>query len=66
MGDSEIRISPKQAKIFAYVIYRDIAAYVESHQGEYQKFTQTKEDTFNDEGTGTHRPKRGKQKANRE
>ena len=64
MVDNEIRISPEQARIFAYAIYRDIAAYVESHQEEYQKFTSTKEDAFNDKSTVTHRPKRGKQKAN--
>ena len=63
MGDNEIRISPEQARTFAYAIYRDIAAYVESHQEEYQKFT-SKEDAFNDKDTATHRPKRGKQKAN--
>lgn len=66
MGDNEIRISPEQARTFAYAIYRDIAAYVESHQEEYQKFTSTEEDAFNDKGMATHRPKRGKQKTNRE
>ena len=58
MGDNEIRISPGQARVFAYAIYRDIAAYVESHQEEYQKFTSIKEDVFNDnKSTATHRPK---------
>ena len=66
MADNEIRISPEQARIFAYAIYRDIAAYVESHQKEYQKFISTEEDAFNDKSSATHRPKRGKQKANRE
>ena len=58
MGDSEIRISPEQARIFAYAIYRDIAAYVESHQEEYQKYLLTEEDVLNAQGKAAHRPKR--------
>ena len=38
MADKEIKISQERARMFAYVIYRDIAAYIESHQEEYQKF----------------------------
>lgn len=38
MADKEIKISRERARMFAYVIYRDIAAYIESHQEEYQKF----------------------------
>ena len=63
MADNKIKISRERARMFAYVIYRDIAAYIESHQEEYQKFL-LEEDAFNDKGTATHRPKRGRQKTN--
>lgn len=65
MGDSEIRISPEQARILAYAIYRDIAAYVESHQEEYQKFVSTEEDILNGKGKAAHRPKRNGQETDR-
>ena len=45
MADSEIKISREQARIFAYAIYRDIAAYVASHQEEYQKFIKSEDDS---------------------
>ena len=63
MADNKIKISRERARMFAYVIYRDIAAYIESHQEEHQKFL-LEEDAFNDKGTATHRPKRGRQKTN--
>lgn len=59
MADSEVKISREQARIFAYAIYRDIAAYVASHQEEYRKFTET-EDGSDGKDTAAHRPKRGK------
>ena len=65
MADNELKISREQARMFAYAIYRDIAAYVESHQEEYQKFINTKEDTLDGEDTATHRPQRGRKKADR-
>ena len=65
MADNEIKISPERARMFAYVIYRDIAAYIESHQEEYQQFLLEEEDIFNGKDTATHRPKRGRQKADR-
>lgn len=64
MADNEIKISPERARMFAYVIYRDIATYIKSHQEEYQQFLLKEEDTFNGENTATHRPKRGGQKTN--
>lgn len=32
MADSNIKISRERARMFAYAIYRDIAAYIKSHQ----------------------------------
>lgn len=66
MGENEIKISPERARMFARVIYRDIAPYIESHQEEYQQFTLEEEDSFNGKDTATHRPKRAKRKANRQ
>lgn len=63
MADSEVKISREQARIFAYAIYRDIAAYVVSHQEEYQKFIKS-EDGSDGKNTTAHRPKRGRRKAN--
>lgn len=59
MADSEVKISREQARIFAYAIYRDIAAYVASHQEDYRKFTET-EDGSDGKDTAAHRPKRGR------
>ena len=56
MADKEIKISRERARMFAYVIYRDIAAYIESHQEEYQKFI-LEEEALNGKDTTTHRPK---------
>lgn len=64
MADNEIKISPRQARVFAYAIYRDVAAYVESHQEEYQEFL-LKEETLNGENKATYRPKRGRRKTDR-
>lgn len=58
-----MKISREQARMFAYAIYRDIAAYIESHQEEYRVFIE-KEDIKNAEDSATHRPQRGKSKAN--
>ena len=38
MAQNEIQISSDQAKIFARRIYRDVAAYIQSHQQEYHEF----------------------------
>lgn len=65
MADNEVKISREQARMFAYAIYRDIAAYVESHQEEYQKFINAKEDDLYAHDTTTHRPQRGEPKADR-
>lgn len=65
MADNEMKISREQARMFAYAIYRDIAAYVESHQEEYQNFINTEEDNLNGKDTATHRPQRGESKADR-
>lgn len=65
MADKEIKISRERARMFAYVIYRDVAAYIESHQEEYQKFL-LEEDALNGKDTTTHRPKRRNRKANGE
>lgn len=64
MADNEMKISREQARMFAYAIYRDIAAYVESHQEEYQKFINTEEDNYNAKDTATHRPQGGRSKTN--
>lgn len=65
MADKEIKISRERARMFAYVIYRDVAAYIESHQEEYPKFL-LEEDALYGKDTTTHRSKRRSQKANRE
>ena len=65
MADSNIKISRERARMFAYAIYRDIAAYIKSHQEEYQKFL-LEEDTLNGKDKVAHRPKRHSRKANRE
>ena len=44
MADRMGKISREQARIFAYAIYRDIAAYVGAHQEEYQEFLKTEEE----------------------
>lgn len=54
MADSEIKIRPEYARIFAYAIHRDITAYIESHQEEYQKFLLMEEETHNGKDTATH------------
>lgn len=65
MADNELKISREQARMFAYAIYRDIAAYVESHQEEYRKFTETEEEILDGKDASTRRPKRNRRKANR-
>lgn len=54
MADNKLKISQGQARIFAYAIYHDVAAYVEAHQEEYQKFLKTEEESFNGKDTATH------------
>ena len=63
MADRVGKISREQARIFAYAIYRDVAAYVTSHQEEYQKFIKSEDDS-DGKNTTAHRPKRGRRKAN--
>lgn len=65
MADSNIKISRERARMFVYAIYRDITAYIASHQEEYQKFL-LEEDTLNGKDKVAHRPKRHSKKANRE
>ena len=65
MADSNIKVSRERARMFAYAIYRDITAYIASHQEEYQKFL-LEEDTLNGKDKVAHRPKRHSRKANRE
>lgn len=63
MDDSEVKISREQARIFAYAIYRDVAAYTASHQEEHQQFIKSEDDS-DGKNTTAHRPKRGRRKAN--
>lgn len=41
MGRYEL--NPKQARQFAYVIYKDIAEYIANHQEEYEEFLKNEE-----------------------
>lgn len=54
MAEHEIRISPKQARVFARIIYRDILPYTESHPAEYQQFLQQEEEKSNGDDKASH------------
>lgn len=38
MEQSDITISPIQARIFARAIYKSLSAYIQTHQQEYEQF----------------------------
>lgn len=38
MEQTNIKISEKQARIFAHAIYKSVSAYIQSHQEEYKQF----------------------------
>lgn len=54
MATHEIKVTPERARIFAYTIYRDIVAYAESHQEEYQQFLQQEEEIINGDAKASH------------
>ena len=43
MKEEQFQISQAQSKIFARVIYTDIAVYIKEHQKEYQEFLKQEE-----------------------
>ena len=53
MEQGKVQLDEAHAKIFARAIYKDIAAYVQSHPEEYQKYLDEKERVENDAYT-TH------------
>lgn len=53
MAQDELKISPSQSKIFARAIYSDVAAYIQAHQEEYQKFLQEEDLHDEKENQGT-------------
>lgn len=63
MGNEELQIDKAHAKIFARAIYRDIAAYIDSHQEEYQAFLREEMEAQYAKTKTTHRPSRGEHKA---
>jgi endonuclease YncB( thermonuclease family) len=54
-------IDREHAQIFARAIYRDIAAYVQTHQNEYQKFLMEEQENARKSKT-SHRPNGTRQK----
>ena len=38
MGQTDIVINQKQARIFARAICKDVSAYIHAHQREYEQF----------------------------
>ena len=38
MGQTDIVINQKQARIFARAIYKNVSAYIQTHQQEYEQF----------------------------
>lgn len=38
MEQSDVVISKKQAQIFARAIYKNVSAYIQTHQEEYEQF----------------------------
>lgn len=58
MGQTDIVINQKQARIFARAICKDVSAYIHAHQLEYEQFLlEEKGEDANDENQGTHRSK---------
>lgn len=54
MEQSDIIISPKQAKIFARAIYKSVSAYIQTHQQEYEQFL-----LLEQKGNGEHEQSQG-------
>lgn len=58
MGQTDIVINQKQARIFARAICKDVSAYIHAHQREYEQFLlEEKGEDANDENQSTHRSK---------
>ena len=55
MGKNQVRVDNDQARILARAIYRDIAAYIESHQEEYHTFLQEERMHQNEKNQDTRR-----------
>lgn len=58
MEQSDVVISKKQVQIFARAIYKNVSAYIQTHQEEYEQFLlEEKGADANDEDQSTHRSK---------
>ena len=58
MEQSDVGISKKQAQIIALAIYKNVSAYIQTHQEEYEQFLlEEKGADANDEDQSTHRSK---------
>lgn len=58
MGQTDIVINQKQARIFARAICKDVSAYIHAHQREYEQFLlEEKGENVNDENQSTYRSK---------
>ena len=58
MEQSDVVISKKQAQIFARAIYKNVSAYIQTHQEEYEQFLlEEKGADANDKDQSTHRSK---------
>ena len=59
MTQADLYISEKQARIFARAIYKNVSAYIQTHQKEYVQFLleQKGVDEY-EENQSTYRPKR--------
>lgn len=54
MEQPDIQISDQQARMFARAIYRDIYAYIRSHQEEYEAFLLQAESGEKNKDEGTY------------
>lgn len=55
MEQSDTVISQKQARIFARAIYKNVAAYIQTHQEEYEQFLLEQEgDDTHEENQSSH------------
>lgn len=58
MGQTDIVINQKQARIFARAICKDVSAYIHAHQREYEQFLlEEKGEDANDKDQSPHRSK---------
>lgn len=58
MGQTDIVINQKQARIFARAICKDVSAYIHAHQREYEQFLlEEKGADANDKDQSPHRSK---------